>query len=85
MRCSRDIGQLALALCLGTALLVLLLVTGSMALLHTSEPPRPDTYEPPASFVCTSDVAGTLLLCEQSYGAQQMREIVLWTAGSMTS
>lgn len=56
-----------------------------MVLLHTFEGQPPDTSEPPESFVCTTDVGGTLLLCEQSYGGQQMNVIAPWTAGSMTS
>lgn len=84
-RHTRDVRQLALALCLGIPLLVLLLAIGLMVLLHTFEEPHPDTFEPPESFVCMSDVGGTLLLCEWNYSAQPSKEIVLSSVGSMTS
>ena len=82
-RIGRDARQLALALCLGIPPLVLLLAIGSMVLLRMSDQPRPDTSEPPVSFVCMSDEAGTLLLCERNFSEHPTSEIVLWTAGSM--
>lgn len=64
-----DARPLLLAACLGIPLLVLLLTIGSVTLLHTFEGLSAGTSERPASFVCMSDVGGTLLLCEPSYGA----------------
>ena len=82
-RPSRYVRHLALAACLGTALLALLMVTGSVTLLHTFERPTPGTSAPTGSFVCTSDEVGTLLLCEQSCDALPTSEIARWIAGNM--
>lgn len=84
-RTTGDLRQLAWALCLGIPLLALLLVIGSTVLLRTFEPRPPATFEPPESFVCMTDVAGTLLLCDWNYSAQPSNETVLWTVGSTTS
>lgn len=70
MALTRDLGHLALALCLGIPLIILVILIGSMLLLPTSDEPQLGEHEPTGSFVCISDVAGTLLLCEQNYGAQ---------------
>lgn len=82
---SRDVRHLALGLCLGIPLIVLLILTGSTLLLRAFDAPPPDEPEPIGSFVCTSDVAGTLLLCEQSYSAQPTTSETPWRAGSTPS
>ena len=74
-----------LGLCLGIPLLALLLAIGLMTLLHTFAGPPPATFEPPGSFVCMSDVGGTLLLCEWNSSEQPTSEIVRWTVGNMTN
>lgn len=83
-RLTRDLRQLALGLCLGFPLLVLLNLIGLTVLLHTFDEPRTDEHEPTGSFVCISGEAGTLPLCVQSCNALPMNSATRWISGSTT-
>lgn len=85
LRLTRDVRQLAFAVCLGIPLITLLILIGSKILLSTFDERSSDMPEHTGSFVCISDVAGTLLLCEESYSAPWTSDPKPLIVGNTTS